>query len=66
MFAASLFPVVAVPGSNLAEAQLEAEIYDDALPKSCTATSLQPLMPEPVKPTDRSRRRSRRPDWLGR
>src|SRR5437762_2921456 len=29
MFAASLFPVVAVPGSNLAEAQLEAEIYDD-------------------------------------
>jgi hypothetical protein len=29
LFAATLFPVVAVPGSDLAEAQLEAEIYDD-------------------------------------
>jgi hypothetical protein len=29
LFAATLFPVVKVPGSDLAEAQLEAEIYDD-------------------------------------
>jgi hypothetical protein len=29
VFAATLFPVIAVPGSDLAQAQLEAEIYDD-------------------------------------
>src|SRR5262249_18803461 len=29
LFAARLFPIVAVPGANLAEAQLEAEQYDD-------------------------------------
>lgn len=29
VFAATLFPIVAVPPSNLAEAQLEAELYDD-------------------------------------
>lgn len=29
LFAATLFPVIATPGSDLAEAQLEAEIYDD-------------------------------------
>ena len=29
LFAATLFPVVPIPGSDLTEAQLEAEIYDD-------------------------------------